>query len=41
VHGVAADIPRAREWYERAIEFGSQEALRRLNSLTTAAARSH
>jgi serine/threonine protein phosphatase 1 len=40
LHGVAADVPRAREWYERAIEFGSQEALRRLNLLTTAA-RSH
>jgi serine/threonine protein phosphatase 1 len=36
VHGVAADVPRAREWYEKANEFGSQEGLRRLNLLTTA-----
>jgi serine/threonine protein phosphatase 1 len=36
VHGVTADVPRAREWYEKADEFGSQEARRRLNLLTTA-----
>jgi serine/threonine protein phosphatase 1 len=36
VRGITADVPRAREWYEKANEFGSQEAQQRLNLLATA-----
>jgi serine/threonine protein phosphatase 1 len=35
-HGVTPDVPRAREWYEKANEYGSQEARQRLNLLATA-----
>jgi Calcineurin-like phosphoesterase len=34
VHGVAPDISAARGWYEKAKEFGSSEAQRRLELLT-------
>jgi len=40
VHGVVADVSRARDWYEKANEFGSQEALQRLNVLVTPAPQS-
>jgi TPR repeat protein len=40
VHGVTADVSRARDWYEKANEFGSQEALQRLNVLVTPAPQS-
>jgi serine/threonine protein phosphatase 1 len=33
VHGVPADVSQARYWYEKAKEFGSQEAQERLNLL--------
>jgi hypothetical protein len=33
VHGVAPDVSRARDWYEKANEFGSQEAQERLKLL--------
>jgi hypothetical protein len=36
VHGVAADVSMARDWYKRASEFGSREAEQRLNLLTAA-----
>ncbi|MBO0757178.1 MAG: hypothetical protein J2P54_15055, partial [Bradyrhizobiaceae bacterium] len=35
VHGVNADIPQARYWYQKAKEFGSSEAPRRLELLET------
>jgi hypothetical protein len=34
--GVAADLSLARDWYKKASEFGSREALERLNVLTSA-----
>jgi hypothetical protein len=34
VHGVAADVFTARDWYKKASEFGSREAQQRLNLLT-------
>jgi curved DNA-binding protein CbpA len=34
--GVAADLSLARDWYRKASEFGSREALDRLNVLTSA-----
>jgi uncharacterized protein len=34
VYGFAADVEMARTWYERATEFGSPEAPRRLETLT-------
>jgi TPR repeat protein len=34
--GVAADLSLARDWYQKASEFGSPEALERLNVLTSA-----
>jgi TPR repeat protein len=33
VNGVAADVPKARYWYEKAKEFGSLEASQRLKLL--------
>jgi hypothetical protein len=36
VHGVAADVSTARDWYKKASEFGSREAQQRLNLLTAA-----
>jgi hypothetical protein len=36
VHGVAANVSTARDWYKRASEFGSREAQERLNLLTAA-----
>jgi uncharacterized protein len=36
VYGFAADVDMARTWYERATEFGSPEAPRRLEMLTKA-----
>ena len=33
IHGVAADIDQARSWYEKAGEYGSEEAPRRLQAL--------
>jgi hypothetical protein len=37
VRGIVADIGQARTWYERAKEFGSSEAPRRLQALATPA----
>jgi hypothetical protein len=37
VQGLASDIAAARTWYERAKEFGSAEALRRLETLASRA----
>jgi len=34
--GMVADVSKARSWYEKAKEFGSQEAPRRLEQLRTA-----
>jgi len=34
VLGFAPDVAQARAWYERAIELGSTEAVRRLERLT-------
>ena len=33
IHGVVADINQARSWYEKAREYGSEEAPRRLQAL--------
>jgi len=33
IHGIAPDIPAARSWYEKAKEYGSAEALQRLEKL--------
>jgi TPR repeat protein len=35
IQGIAADIILARSWYERATEFGSAEASRYLERLTS------
>jgi TPR repeat protein len=35
VHGFAPNIAMAREWYEKARQFGSAEAPRRLEMLAT------
>jgi hypothetical protein len=35
--GISADVGRARSWYEKAKEFGSPEAPRRLELLECAA----
>jgi hypothetical protein len=35
VQGLSADIAKARAWYERAKEFGSTEAPRRLEMLAS------
>jgi hypothetical protein len=37
MYGVAASIAKARTWYEKAKEFGSTEAPRRLEMLARAA----
>jgi hypothetical protein len=37
IQGFASDIAAARIWYERAKEFGSAEALRRLEILASRA----
>jgi len=39
VYGVAADVPLARSWYEKATELGSTEASRRLEILASSGAR--
>jgi Na+-transporting methylmalonyl-CoA/oxaloacetate decarboxylase gamma subunit len=36
VYGLAADVSMARTWYEKAKEFGSEEASRRLETLASA-----
>jgi len=35
VHGVAADVAKARAWYEKAAEYGSTDAPKRLQLLTS------
>ena len=35
VYGAVADITMARSWYEKAKEFGSDEARRRLETLAS------
>jgi TPR repeat protein len=36
IYGLAADVSMARIWYEKAKEFGSEEASRRLETLASA-----